>query len=432
MFKQIAKFIIAVFIFSTSPITTGAVNNDTVVLIDKIVAVVNEGVVLQSELEREVSGIKMKVRDSSKLPPETQLRKQILENLIVRRLQLDEADNYGITIDDVTLNESMRKLAASNGISLNQLRDNILKEGMDYNEFRKGIKQDLILNQLRQGLIRSRIKISEAEIDDYLSSLDEQGSNSQYLISNIQVTVDENADAESLAAAKSKISSIYERLLQGEDFSKVAIGESDARNALQGGDLGWRKLSELPKQFANTLRNMTPGKISEPFQLPHGLYILKLRETKGIDRVIVKQVKARHILLSADKLVTNEQVRQQLSDLRKQILEGADFVGLAEQHSIDPGSAANGGDLGWAEPGFFTPEFRKVVRSLPTGKISQPFQSAYGWHIVEVLGWRDYDKTVDIARDTAFKDLYNRKAMIEEDLWISRLRSEAFIDIRLN
>ncbi len=432
MIKLVEKILFAVLSLSIYLPLANAANTDEVVLIDRIVAVVNKSIVLQSELEKELVAIKRRFSGNTELPPDAQLQKQVLESLVVRKLQLDEADNYGITIDDVTLNESMRRLAASNRISLNQLREQIIKDGMSYEDFRLDIKKDLILNQLRQGVIRSRIKVSEAEIDDYLASQDERASNSQYLISSIQVSVSEDADAESIELAKEKIGSIYKRLLQGEDFSKVAIGESDARNALEGGSLGWRKLSELPKLFANTIRNLTPGSISNPFQMQHGLYILKLHETKGIERVIVQQVNSRHILLSADKLVTNEQVRKKLSDIRDQIINGADFGQLAEEHSIDPGSAANSGILGWAEPKSFTPQFKKVVETLPTGKISEPFQSNYGWHILEVLGRREYDKTVDIARETAFQDLYNRKSMIEEDLWISRLRSEAFVDIRLD
>ena len=401
-------------------------------LLDRIVAVVNKNVILESELNDNVKTIKEQLAGKVELPPDNVLKKQVLERLIVERLQLDEADSYGITVDDTTLNENIRAIAAHNKLTLDGLRRKLESDGLDYEAFRREQKKEMILNELRRNLIGSRVKISEAEVDEYMASQDNENNDSEYLVSHIQISLPEDADQETVQQARQRADAIYERLQKGEDFSKLAVAESDGRSALEGGDLGWHKLSELPKQFATELRIMTPGDISKPFKMSSGFNILKLRQTRGIKRVIVKQVQVRHILMTTDKLNSDEQVRRKLVDIRKQILDGADFGAQAAKYSRDNGSAATGGELDWTEPGMFDPQFKKVIETLPVGKISEPFKSGYGWHIAEVLGWRDYDKTVDIARNTAYQGLFQRKAMIEEDLWVRRLRSEAFVDIRLD
>ncbi|MBN1378298.1 MAG: peptidylprolyl isomerase [Gammaproteobacteria bacterium] len=430
MHRPVKKFIFLSTILVAIHGAAETANTAREIPIDSIVAVVNKDVILKSELDKSVGMIKSQLSGKIELPPDEIIRKQMLERLIIERLQLDEADSYGVTVDDTTLNEDLQSLARHNQLTLEGLRQKLLKDGIDYETFRAERRKEITLQRLKQGLIGGRVRVSAAEVDEYLASQENENDNSEYLVSHIQISIPEDADSDTIKNLKNKADAIHARLLSGEDFAKIALAESDGRTALEGGSLGWHKLSELPKQFATELRNLSPGKITNPFQMSQGIHILKLVETKGIKRVIVKQVHARHILLATDKLNTDDQVRQQLNGYRTQILNGADFKKLAEEHSRDTGSAANGGDLGWAEPARYEPRFRKVVETLPVGKISQPFQSQYGWHIVEVLGWRDYDKTVDLARNTAYQDLYERKAMIEEDLWVRRLRSEAFVDIR--
>jgi peptidyl-prolyl cis-trans isomerase SurA len=376
--------------------------------------------------------IRQQLSGRVELPPEDILEKQKLERLIVEQLQVDEAASFGITVDDITLNETIRGIARNNNLTLEGLRQQLVAEGIDYETFRQERRKELILQRLRQGLIGGRVKISEAEINEYLTSPENENNNVEYRVSHIQISLPENANNEVMQEAQKRVDSIYARLQKGEDFSKLAVAESDGRTALEGGELGWRKPSELPKQFAIELRNLTPGKISSPFRMSQGIHILKLHETKGVQRAIVKQVRCRHILLFPDALNTDEKVRQQLLEFRKQIQNGANFGKLAEEHSRDNGSAANGGEISWLEPNAFDPQFRKVLETLPVGKISEPFQTSYGWHIAEVLGWRDHDKTVELERTTAYQDLFERKAMVEEDLWVRRLRSEAFVDIRLD
>jgi peptidyl-prolyl cis-trans isomerase SurA len=425
------KFLYLLLIFAATQSLAFAANKNNEILLDRIVAVVNENVILASELENKFETAKRRLKGKVELPTDEIIKKQVLEQMIVERLQLDEADRYGITIDDTTLNNELRALASRNGLSLEGLRQKLLEDGMDYETFRKQRKKDLILNNLRRGYIRNQIKISEAEINDFLAAQNAANNKSEYLVSHIQFSMPEDADNETQQETKAKANSVYDRLQQGEDFAKLAIAESDGRKALEGGALGWFRLSELPKQFATELQNLNEGQISKPFKMPNGYHILKLEKTKGIKRIIVKQIKVRHILLKADKLNTDEKVREQLLDFRKQILDGEDFGKLAKMHSKDPGSASNNGVLNWTESKIYVPQFKKVIETLPVGKISQPFRSQFGWHIVEVLGWRDFDKTVDVARNTAYAKLFERKAMIEEELWIRRLRSEAFVDIRM-
>lgn len=402
-------------------------------LLDRIVAVVNTDVVLESELREEYAVVQRFLRARNiEMPPENILKQQVLDKLIIQKLQFQEAEKRGVNVDDTTLNEVLRQTAAQNKMSLEEFRRQLIADGKDYLEAREDIRKEIILSRLTQGMINSRVIISEAEIDDYIANTQVAGDNSEYLVSHIQISLPEAATADVIQKAEAKANSIHERLRNKANFEQLAIAESDGRDALQGGDLGWQKLSELPTVFATALLGLKPGEFTRPIRTPRGFHILILRDTKGIERRTIQQVNARHILITPTTLLTDDKVRAKLIDLRKQILGGADFAKLAKEHSDDPGSAAKGGELGWAEPGIFVPEFQRTLASLPLNRLSEPFKTQFGWHILEVLGKRDYDVTVEHQRHQARQSIYRRKAVIEEELWIRRLRDEAYIEYKLD
>jgi len=276
------------------------------------------------------------------------------------------------------------------------------------------------------------VVVSEQEIDDFLAGMQGRNDDIQYLVSHIQISIPEAAHPEEIQASEKKAEEVYQRLLKGEDFAQLAITNSDARDALEGGDLGWNRLSELPSVFTKPLATLKPGEFSRPVRSPRGFHILKLHETKGVKRHVIKQAHVRHILMKPNARASDDQVHDKIGDLRSQIQQGTDFAKLAMQFSEDPGSKDKGGDLGWNEPSIFARQFENVVNTLPLNKTSEPFKTDYGWHIIQVLGWRDYDNTVEYQREQAHRAIYRRKAAIEEEMWLRRLRSEAYIDYRMH
>lgn len=402
-------------------------------LLDKIVVIVNEDVILLSELSRTLDTIKKRLRSQKiQMPPEKELIEQVLEHMIVEKLQLAHADRSGLVIDDLALNATLKNIAADQQLSLDEYRQKLEKEGVDYVEYREDLRKQIILERYSHAVVNNAVVVSEQEIDDYLASMQGRNDNIQYLVSHIQVAIPEAARPEDIQAAEKRAEEVYRELQSGGDFAQLAIAHSDARDALQGGDLGWNKLSELPSVFTKPLTTLKPGEYTRPIRSPRGFHILKLHETKGVKRNVVKQVRARHILMKPNALMNDNQVRDKIADLRKQIENGADFAKLAAQFSEDPGTKEKGGDLGWSEPRAFTPQFAKVVSSLPTGKISEPFKTDYGWHIAQVQDWRDYDNTSEYQREQAYRAIFRRKAAIEEEMWLRRLKSDAYIDYRMD
>jgi peptidyl-prolyl cis-trans isomerase SurA len=288
-----------------------------------------------------------------------------------------------------------------------------------------------VLDRYVNAVVNNNVVVSEQEIDDYLASMQGLNDNTEYLVSHIQISFPEAARPEDIQAAEKKADEIYQKLRNGGDFTQLAIANSDAHDALDGGDLGWNKLSELPSVFTKPLTALKPGEYSRPVRSPRGFHILKLHETKGVKRHVTKQVLARHILMKPNALADDNQVHDKIAELRKQIQQGGDFAKLAMQYSEDPGSKDKGGDLGWNEPSMYAEQFEKVVSTLPLNRISEPFKTDFGWHIVQVQGWRDYDDTSEFQREQARRIIYRRKAAIEEEMWLRRLRSEAYIDYRM-
>jgi peptidyl-prolyl cis-trans isomerase SurA len=401
-------------------------------LLDQIVVIVDQEAILLSELQRTLEVIKNRIRAQKiQPPPENELIKQVLDHMILEKLQLAQAEKNGMVIDDLTLNATLKAIAAKQNLSLEQFKHKLEKDGIDYREYRKDLSNQIVLERLSDAVANSYVSVSEQEIDDFLVNIQDQNENIQYLASHIQVSIPESTRPEDIQAAEKEAEELYQKLQKGEDFAQLAVSHSDARDALEGGNLGWHRLSELPSVFTKPLTALKPGEYSRPIRSPGGFHILKLHETKGVQRHVINQVHARHILMKPNALIGDEQVREKIAGLRNQILGGADFAKLATQLSEDPGTKDKGGDLGWTESTAYVEQFAKVISSLPANKISEPFKTEYGWHIVQVLERRDYDNTAEYQRVQARQAIFRRKAAIEDEMWLRRLRSEAYIDYRM-
>jgi peptidyl-prolyl cis-trans isomerase SurA len=368
------------------------------------------------------------------LPPQNVLRQQVLERLVLQELQMQRANRAGIKVSDEILNNALRDLASQNRIQLAQLPEALASQGIDYASYRDGLRKELAMQMLRQRDVFARINVSPREIDQFLERQKKMPSEgSEYNISHILIAVPEAATPGELEEVERKANEVYQKATGGEDFSRLAVSNSNAQTALEGGQLGWRKGTELPSFLAEVIAGLKAGDITQPIRTPSGFHIVRLNEVRGSSTSsIVNQVHARHILIKPNELQDDATVQQKLVTIRDRILnKGEDFTAVASVVSEDPGSAAEGGDLGWAGPGTFVPEFEKALAQLQPDEISQPFRTQFGWHIIQLLGRRQFDNTQDNARQQAFQALRESKADEETELWLRRLRDEAYVEYKL-
>lgn len=417
-------------------LTTSAIaqDNDSTVALDSIVAVVNDGVVLKSELDAQVSAIVERLQQSGQqLPPDSVLRDQVLERLIVNQLQLQRAERMGIRMSDEMLNNALADVAARNSIAFEQLPEIMAAQGLSYSTYRQDMREQMIMDQLRQVEVFRRINVTERELEQCLArNADSFGANAEFNLSHILVGVSGAATADEFRAAEEKATALYERLQEGADFAALAITNSDSETSLEGGSLGWRSGAQIPTLFIDAVREMKDGDIAAPIRSGSGFHIVKLNETRGITgRSEIEQTKVRHILISPNEVLDEAAARQKLEDIRARIVAGEDFSDLAKLNSDDPGSGNLGGDLGWTEPGIFVPEFTAVLESLEENELSQVFRSRFGFHIMEVTGKRVYDNTEEVKRNECAMSLRNARVGEETELWLRRMRDEAFVEKRI-
>lgn len=403
-------------------------------LLDRVVALVNDGVVLQSELDQQVTAIKQRIVEAGQaMPPERELREQILERLIMTRLQLQRADRIGIRISDEMLNNALAEVAQRNGIPFEQLPEVMAQQGLSYAVYREDMREQLVIDQVRNVSVIRRINVTERELDQCLiRSEAETGLNAEYDISHILISVSGTATADQFREAEAKARSLYEATKNGADFAALALTNSDSETALEGGSLGWRKGNQIPTLFAEQVYEMAPGDVSEPIRSGSGFHLVRLNDTRGVvGRSQIDQTQVRHILVRPNEILDESAARQKLQDIRARILEGEDFADLAKLNSDDPGSGNLGGDLGWTEAGVFVPEFTAVVDQLELNQLSEVVQTRFGFHIIEVTGRRIYDNTEEVRRNECALTLRNARVGEETELWLRRLRDEAFIDKRI-
>jgi len=404
------------------------------VLLDGIAAVVNDGVVLDSEVDGQMALVSDKLRQQKlELPPDNVLRRQVLDQLIMQQIEVQRAARAGIKVSDEQLNDALQEIAQRNGMKLAQLPNALAAPGLDYAAYRDTMRKEIALQLLRQRDVLDRISVTSREIDRYLERQSAHPSGtSEYNISHILIAVPENASPQQIEQAAERAQDVYRRASSGEDFAKLAVTYSNSDTALDGGALGWRKGTELPTFLSDVVLKLKPGEVSQPIREPTGFHLVKLNAVRNdAKRVLVDQVHVRHILLRTNELQDDATVRAKLEQLRDKILHGgADFAVLAQSISQDPGSAADGGDLGWASPDAYAPDFAHEIETLKINEISEPFHTQYGWHIVQVLGRRRYDSTEELKRKHAADEIRASKADEETELYLRRLRDEAYVEYK--
>jgi peptidyl-prolyl cis-trans isomerase SurA len=402
-------------------------------LLDRVAAIVNDGLVLKSELDAQMEAVTKRLQEQKvELPSQSVLRQQVLDRLILQEIQAQHAKRVGLTVSDEQLNGALQEIASRNKIPFDQLPTALAAQGVDYKQYREGMRKELVLSTLRQRDVIAHINVSPHELEQFLTRQQTSAANDEFNVSHILLSLPEAATPQQLEEITRKAQDLAARASKGEDFGQLAIANSNSQTALDGGQLGWRKGTQLPQFILDLVTKMKAGEVSEPVRTPSGFHIVKLNERRsGEAQVIINQIHVRHILMKTNELDDDETVRQKLGKLRERILKGEDFAGLASTNSADPGSAPDGGDLGWSGPGTFVPEFDKAIADLKVNEISEPFKTRYGWHIVQMLGTRTYDSTDDVRRQRAFAAIRESKADEETELWLRRLRDEAFVEIKM-
>ncbi|HEY2347063.1 MAG TPA: peptidylprolyl isomerase [Xanthomonadaceae bacterium] len=403
--------------------------------IDRIVAVVDEDVVLKSEMARAEANVKSQyVGHESQLPPEDVLQKQILERLILEHLQLSRAADSGIKTSDTDVDQSIARVAEQNHITLQQMMQKVASDGMSYDEFRKSVRDQLTVQKLQQKIIESQVAVSDTEIDSELAT--ERAGGPQIHLANLLVALPAAATPDQIKTAQTKIEGIRDLIAQGKmDFSAAAIRYSESQNALEGGDLGWRSSDEVPPAFVSVIKSMKTGDVSAPIRGSSGFQLIKLVETRQAGQTAPQQVTEYHaqdLMVKFGGSVTSEQAKARIDALRAQLATGADFGEMAKKDSDDTATNAKGGDMGWFEANGWGSAVATQVEQLKDGEISQPFQSDVGWHVIKLLGSRSTDVSAKAARETARQTIMRRKSQDEYDSFLRQLRSEAYVDIRLS
>lgn len=410
-------------------------------LLDGVAAVVDNGVVLKSELSERLALVMESLREQQRqmppnerrpLPPLSVIEEQVLEQLVLRQIQLQRAERFGIVIGDEMLNQAISSVAAENGITLEQMPAALAAEGIDYAAYRQETREQIAIEQLIQRDVIARINITPRELQQCLArSSASLAEDVDYNLSHILVSLSPTATREQADAARAEIEDVFAQLQDGADFAQLAVTHSDGQGALEGGSLGWRKGAQLPTLFADLVVQMEPGEVSEPIQSASGFHIVRVNEVRGAQAVMVDQIRARHILMRPNEILDEATVETRLSGIREDVLAGDDFGAIAQALSEDPASAAENGDLGWVVPGDFVPEFAQRLTELEIGELSEPFRTRFGWHLVEVTDRRTYDTTEEVKEQRCAETIRASKMEEQQQLWVQQIRDSAFVENRL-
>lgn len=405
----------------------------TFVATDKIAVVVDDDVILQSEIDKRIADVEAQFdQQQAALPPSNILRKQVIEQLILESLQLNLAARAGIRIDDNELNSAMATVASQQGMSLQDFQKRLdSTAGSSYSEVQEQVKRELMINQLRLRRMQDRIRVTDQDVQNFLRSPTGQAElASEYRLGHILIALPDEASPADIAAGEEKARKVIAELNKQADFAQVAATWSNAETALRGGDLGWRKAAQLPTLFAEQAEKMAKGDVAGPIRTPGGFHIIKLLDKRGGEEMRVQQWQARHILIKPSEILSVGDARQKLEDIRSKLVAGGDFADAARIYSDDPGSARQGGSLGWVSAGDMVPEFDAVMRKTPPKEISEVFQSSFGWHILQVTETREQDVSTQYRSNMARQALYAREFDEELANWLRELRNDAFVEIR--
>jgi len=426
-------YLCAAIAFLAAPVASAEELSETGEFLDGVAAIVNEGVVLKSQLRLELDRIIKRANEGGfQLPPANVLQEQVLERLIISEIQKQRADQIGLVVSDQMLNEAIERMASQADIPFDQMPAALAADGIDYADFRNGMRDEITLEQLRRIMVAQNIEVSDREITQCITDLEDNVVvNSGWNLSHILVNLPDGATAAQIEETRLQTQAVYEQIIGGADFGEMAVRHSESETSLRGGALGWIEGQQIPSFFVDILADMTSGDVSEPFRTSSSFHIVKVNELRSaVERSEVNQTKARHILITPNEIIDDATARQQLEDAIEKIAEGEDFGELAKLLSDGP-TAPVGGDLGWSNPGSFVPEFEQIMDTLEIGEVSEPFRSPFGWHILEVLERRVYDNTEDLKRRNCDMRIRNSKMEDETQLWIRRLRDEAFVVKRI-
>ena len=401
------------------------------VALDRILVIVNDDVVTLSELDARLAETKKQLRlEKIAPPPDDVLRRQLLEHLVFERIQLQTATQSGIRLPEADVDRALESVAQQNKMSVEEFQKFLRREGFDPAAHRATVRNQQIIRQLQEREVLNRVAVTDAEVDSFLENQESREHvNTAYHLSHIFITVPESASPEAIALAKARAEDIHQRLKQGGDFAQAAISHSQGPEALNGGQLGWKNAGQLPELFLPAIKHLAAGGLSEVLRTPNGFHILRVNDRRGdvrTERVV--QTHARHILLRPSEIQSREEARIKLGHLRERIENGEDFTALARAHSEDPGSAANGGDLGWVNPGQLVPEFEKAMNALKPNGLSVPVPSPFGLHLIQVLERREQDVSQERTRGAARNQIHARKADERYEQWSRQLRDEAFVE----
>jgi peptidyl-prolyl cis-trans isomerase SurA len=400
-------------------------------VLDKIIAVVEDDVILEGELQREIATIVQRIQASNTaMPPDYVLKKQVLEKMIIEKLQRQLAERVGIKLSEEMLNNSATDIAQRNNMTLEQFKQELQNQGMSYQSFLDNMRSEIVINQLRGKEIGDRIKVTDREIEHFIETEDKAGEGiGQYHLGHILIAVKEGASAAVIQKAKNKADGLVRELRSGQDFTKTAMSVSDDSNALKGGDLGWRSKNDVPTLFVDVVNKMAEGDVSDPIRSPSGFHIVKMLEVKGVGTHMIIKSKVRHILIKTNELVDDAEARKRLLALKQRMADGDDFAVLARAHSDDKGSALKGGLLDWVGPEDLVKPFQEAMDKLAINEVSEPVQTQFGWHLIQVLERENKDNTSDFKKNQIRDIIRKRKIEEETELWLRRLRDESFVEI---
>lgn len=397
--------------------------------LDRIAAIVDENAIMQSELDARMDSVKRQM--GGQMPPDSLLRPQVLERLILENIQLQMAERGGVQITDQQLTDTVKRIAKQNGMTIDQFSEALKKDGLSYREAVEQIRTEMIISRVQKFQVGNRVQISQQDIDYFLASkAGQMATEAEYRLRHILISIPSQASASEIKTARTKANAIIADIKAGKDFKQLAIEKSNGRNALKGGDLGWRKQAQLPSLFADAVIDLELGEVSQPIKSASGFHIIQIADKRGGSTMMVLQTKVSHILVMPNEIRSDNDSKARIKQVYKKLDNGGNFAELAKEYSDDPGSAANGGDLGWVNPGDMVPAFDRVMSEIEPGILSQPFKSKFGWHILKVDERKETDLGEQVQRNQIYQMLQARQFEEELPIWLRKIRSEAYVDIK--
>ena len=402
------------------------------VMLDRVAVIVDQGVVLESEIDALVQEVRRNAEaNNQQLPSDRALRTQAIERLITKSLQLQMAERMGIRISDPQLEQTIGNIAANQNATMEQLRAQLAADGVAYDDYREQVREEIIMSEVRRANVRRRIYITQQEIDTLIELMEQQGAEqAEYRLGHILIGFPPEPTDEDITAARERADKVIALLESGSDFAKIAIASSSGNEALEGGDMGWLNINAMPTLFAEAVQNKDQDTLVGPIRSGAGFHILKVLDTRGIEKVKVEEVNSRHILVKPSIILSDDKAKKMLEDFKQDVINGdADFAELAKAHSEDPGSALKGGELGWTDPTNYVPEFKEALAKLQPGEYSEPVRSVHGWHLIQLLDRRIDDATEKRKEEKASQLIFNRKFSEETENWLREMRDAAYIEV---